>query len=176
MRWSVGLFDAAGAPITGAAALLTLRVRRVADDRLLDWADGAFKAAGWTTVAASATEVSAAHYPGGYAWTTAEATWADGAYEGLYRYAGAPPQNGLLAARVIGGTDSDTAARVAATLAQADLTYLRTIEGGRWRRVGTQIIFYNTNGVDPLVTFDLLDSGGLPTTEDVVFERRPVAP
>lgn len=52
-------------------------------------------------------------------------------------------------------------------------TLIKKIEQGRWKRVGTQMIFYDEDGVTPLVTFDLKDKNGQPTAENP-FERSPV--
>jgi hypothetical protein len=53
-----------------------------------------------------------------------------------------------------------------------DAEVLRKIETGRWQIVGNQMIFYDTNGVDELLVFDLTDQHGSPTMENV-FQRRP---
>lgn len=64
----------------------------------------------------------------------------------------------------------DFAQQSTLVLMQADLTLVRKIESGRWKIVSNQMIFYDDNGVDPLITFDLKDSIGQPTMADV-FER-----
>ena len=53
-----------------------------------------------------------------------------------------------------------------------DLELIRQIEGGRWRIVNNQMIFYAADGVTPLKTFDLLDENGQPTMTQP-FERVP---
>jgi hypothetical protein len=55
---------------------------------------------------------------------------------------------------------------------QADLALVRQVETGRWRILGDQMIFYGTDDVTPILTFDLKDQAGLPTMENV-FERVP---
>jgi hypothetical protein len=55
---------------------------------------------------------------------------------------------------------------------QADLALIRQVETGRWRIIGDQMIFYGTDDVTPILTFDLKDQAGLPTMENV-FERVP---
>jgi hypothetical protein len=53
-----------------------------------------------------------------------------------------------------------------------DLTKVLQIEQGRWKIVSNQMIFYDDDDVTPLLTFDLKNSAGNPTTTDVV-ERTP---
>lgn len=55
------------------------------------------------------------------------------------------------------------------------LDLIRKVESGKWKAVGTQMIFYDDDGVTPLLTFDLKDENGNPidASEDV-FERIPV--
>ena len=55
---------------------------------------------------------------------------------------------------------------------QTDLAILKQFETGRWKIVANQMIFYEDDGVTPLLTYDLFDEGGVPTMEDV-FERVP---
>lgn len=51
-----------------------------------------------------------------------------------------------------------------------DLTFLKDIEGGRWRMIGNQMIFYESDNVTEVARFDLKDSDGNATMTDV-FER-----
>jgi hypothetical protein len=51
-----------------------------------------------------------------------------------------------------------------------DVELVRKIERGRWKIENNQMIFYDTNGTTPLLTFNLFDQVGTPTMEDV-FER-----
>lgn len=62
------VLDSLGDPATGRA---TIRVRmyRRSDGQFLDWSDMTFKAAGWTTLDATMTEVDAVNAPGHYALT-----------------------------------------------------------------------------------------------------------
>jgi hypothetical protein len=107
MDWSVGIFDASGAAITGASALTTLRIRRVADNFLYDFNDSTFKNAGWVAPTQTATEVSAVNLPGIYVWVTAEAAWNDGDYQGIVKYAGTPAMNESMLGHVRDGKDID---------------------------------------------------------------------
>ena len=46
---------------------------------------------------------------------------------------------------------------------------------GRWKIIDYQMIFYDTDGVTPLNTYDLFDDDGNPTNiGDEVWERVPV--
>lgn len=65
-------------------------------------------------------------------------------------------------------TLSDVQSRV--ILVQADLELVRKIEAGNWEIVNDQMIFYDSDGVTPLLTFNLLDDSGLPNMERV-FKR-----
>lgn len=56
---------------------------------------------------------------------------------------------------------------------QADLEIIKQVETGRWKIVSNQMIFYDDDGVTPLLTYNLFDDAGLPTMDDV-FERVPV--
>lgn len=56
---------------------------------------------------------------------------------------------------------------------QTDLLVLKQVETGRWKIVANQMIFYDNDGVTPILIFNLKDEAGLPTMNDV-FERVPV--
>jgi hypothetical protein len=52
------------------------------------------------------------------------------------------------------------------------LAFIHNIEGGRWHRSGTQMIFYDSSGTTEIARFDLKQSDGSAATEsDDVFER-----
>jgi hypothetical protein len=55
---------------------------------------------------------------------------------------------------------------------QADLAIVKAVETGRWQILNNTMVFYDTNGTTPLLTFDLLDLAGLPTM-DAVYQRVP---
>ena len=57
---------------------------------------------------------------------------------------------------------------------KADWEYIKKIETGRWKISNNQMVFYDEDGTTPLLTFNLYDAVGSPTT-DSVYERR-VAP
>jgi hypothetical protein len=56
---------------------------------------------------------------------------------------------------------------------QADIDILKQVATGRWRITGNQLIFYASDEVTPLYTFDLKDSVGSPSSTNI-FERDPV--
>lgn len=56
---------------------------------------------------------------------------------------------------------------------QAVLEIVRKVETGRWRLVNNQMIFYDDDGLTPLLTFDLFDDAGVASMA-TVFERRRV--
>ena len=54
-----------------------------------------------------------------------------------------------------------------------DLSFLIDIEGGRWRIIGNQMIFYRSDNSTEIARFNLFDASGTPTMDDV-FERQRV--
>ncbi len=65
----------------------------------------------------------------------------------------------------------DIATQSSLSLIGSDMEIVKKVETGRWRILGNQMIFYDTDGATPILTFDLLDESGSPTNENV-FERR----
>ena len=55
----------------------------------------------------------------------------------------------------------------------SNLVIVKQIESGRWKIVNNQMIFYDSDGVTPILTFDLKDSDGNPI-EAFPKERVPV--
>lgn len=53
------------------------------------------------------------------------------------------------------------------------IKFINAIEGGRWRIVGNQMIFYEEDNSTEVARFDLTDQGGSPAMKDV-FERQRV--
>lgn len=58
---------------------------------------------------------------------------------------------------------------------QVDLALVKQVEQGRWKIDDTtdQMTFYAENGTTALLTFDLKDINGLPSSVNI-FERKPV--
>jgi len=56
------------------------------------------------------------------------------------------------------------------SLVQSDMSIVKKVETGRWRIVNNQMVFYDDDGVTPVLTFNLLDDAGNPSSERV-FER-----
>src|SRR3990172_5326811 len=110
------LIDDDGAPITGGAANTALKIRRVTDGYLLDWADLTFKASGWGTLATAMSEVSAANTPGLYKKDVVITSWDDGYYQALSTYAGTPKRAGEQEFYAVDGAVS-----VASSLTQDDI-------------------------------------------------------
>jgi len=52
-----------------------------------------------------------------------------------------------------------------------DINFLKNIEGGNWKIINNQMIFYNSDGTLEIARFNLFDSSGNPSIKDV-FERR----
>jgi len=56
-----------------------------------------------------------------------------------------------------------------------DLTFVRNIEGGRWKIDGTQMIFYGTDNTTEIARFNLYDSSGNLTDDPaLMYERQRV--
>jgi hypothetical protein len=53
----------------------------------------------------------------------------------------------------------------------SDVEFIKHIEGGRWRIVSDQMIFYKSDNITEVARFDLYDQFGSPSSE-TVFERR----
>lgn len=70
-----------GTALTGSTNL-RVEIRRAADDYFLDFADGTFKASGWTTKRGTLTEVSSSNAPGWYKYSSGIDTtgWSSGSY------------------------------------------------------------------------------------------------
>ena len=90
MEFSYGIYDADGSGITGSTDL-KLKIRRQADDYLFDFNTTTFKASGWTTVAATMTQISAANLPGEYKYTVSVLGFDDGMYNAYFLYEGDRP-------------------------------------------------------------------------------------
>jgi len=54
-----------------------------------------------------------------------------------------------------------------------DLAFIRKIDQGRWAIQSNQMVFYDTDRITPLITFDLKDADGNPTEVNPT-ERVPV--
>ena len=67
----------------------------------------------------------------------------------------------------------DIAKQSVLTLVKDELEFVKKIESGRWKIVNNQMLFYDNDGVTPILTFDLFDELGLPTMNNVL-ERKPV--
>jgi hypothetical protein len=51
------------------------------------------------------------------------------------------------------------------------MTFIKNIEGGRWRIVSNQMVFYAEDNLTEIARFNLFDNAGTPAMENV-FERR----
>lgn len=69
----------------------------------------------------------------------------------------------------------DFATQTDLTGLMADVELVRKVETGRWKidEVLNQMVFYDDDGVTPLLTFDLKNISGLPDHVNI-FERDPV--
>lgn len=48
----------------------------------------------------------------------------------------------------------------------ADLSFIKGIEGGRWKIIANQMIFYNVDNATEIARFDLKDSNGFATMDN----------
>lgn len=55
-------------------------------------------------------------------------------------------------------------------IAQSDITFLKNVEGGRWKIDNYVMTFYEADNTTPIMSFNLLDASGQPT-ETNVLER-----
>jgi len=53
------------------------------------------------------------------------------------------------------------------------ISTVHKVETGRWRIINNQMIFYDTNGSTPILTFNLKDSNSQPASTNVT-ERIPI--
>jgi len=60
-----------------------------------------------------------------------------------------------------------SAAALATDSIEDKLDLIEKVERNRWKITGNQLIIYDDDQTTPLLTFDLKDSGGLPTETDV---------
>ena len=74
---------------------------------------------------------------------------------------------------VEGGNGESVWTTAEKNLILSDVSLIKKIEEGRWKIVNNQMIFYDSDGVTPLRTFNLFDKEGAPT-ETEPFERNPV--
>lgn len=106
MEFSYGIYDADGSGITGSTDL-TLKIRRQADDYLFDFNTTTFKGSGWTTVAATMTEIDATNLPGEYKYSVSVLNFDDGMYNAYFIYAGDRPFVDCVEFGVYGGHGID---------------------------------------------------------------------
>lgn len=59
---------------------------------------------------------------------------------------------------------------------KTQVDFIRQIEAGKWKIVGSQMIFYAADGITPILTFNLYDKDGalVLATAGTPTERRPV--
>ena len=67
---------------------------------------------------------------------------------------------------------SSSATLVSVEDMRTDLAYIKQMESGRWKILSNQMIFYASDGITPIRTFDLKGVGGQPAMEDI-YERVP---
>ena len=85
-----------------------------------------------------------------------------------------PPTTGEIKTELEGtGTKLTEIKNKTDTIDWTDITKILQIEQGRWKIENNQMTFFSSDGVTPLLTFNLKDSLG-QATETSVFERTPV--
>jgi hypothetical protein len=57
-------------------------------------------------------------------------------------------------------------------LLQTDITFIKDIEGGRWKITNNQMVFYKSDGATVVATFNLYDINGTPTMDQVAERQR----
>jgi hypothetical protein len=58
------------------------------------------------------------------------------------------------------------------TINWPDIAFLKDIEGGRWRIVNNQMIFYKSDNATEVARFNLFNAGGMPSIENVTERQR----
>jgi hypothetical protein len=53
----------------------------------------------------------------------------------------------------------------------ADVSFIKSIEGGRWKLINNQMIFYGEDGISEIAKFDLFNKEG-NMAEENIYERR----
>jgi len=138
-------------------------VRREVDKFLLDDADGSFRAAPADPYLSMPEDSS---IRGRYEVDEDRTVWDDGKYTAVvYKQTGG---SSIPAADVvIGAGEFDVSNNGEVTLGPVaiDVTFIKSIEGGRWRIVGNQMIFFGEDNVTEIARFNLLDGSGFPTQE-----------
>lgn len=170
----VYVIDRSGNPLTGATDLF-VRVRRGSDGDMLDWDNMTFDPTAWTRLDEPLVEVDVATVPGVYEVTggldTGAITNPNADDDLLVTPLQDPGTDAVLPApgelRIGQWVDDLVAAFV---LAQK----LDKVDSGRWKidTVTHQMTYYDTDGTTPLLTFDLKNAAGNPSSS-VVFERVP---
>jgi len=89
-------------------------------------------------------------------------------------YTGTPPTKELIADQVWdeATVDHESAGSFGKLVGQG-IAYLKQKEQGKWEIKNNQLIFYDTDGVTPIRTFNLFDENGNPTNTNP-FKREPV--
>ncbi len=67
--------------------------------------------------------------------------------------------------RTLTAVPSDGATETKQDLMQADLTFLKDIEGGKWERDGVQMIFFKSDNATEVARFNLFKFDGTPAAE-----------
>ena len=157
-RMRATALNADGVLLTGLTDML-IEIRRKSDGYYYDFSDTTFKNVGWTTRQQQMSELDATYSVGVYYYDFNTTGLSDDEY--FIRVTSVTainsPQEGEL--KVGGYVD--------------DISTLLKVQTGRWRILSNQLIFYDIDDVTPLYTFNLKNSGGLPTENDV-YDRVPV--
>ncbi len=59
-----------------------------------------------------------------------------------------------------------------ATQLVADINFIKDIEGGRWKIISNQMVFYKEDNATEIARFNLLDTAGNPTEQNVAERQR----
>lgn len=157
------MLDGALSPLTGLSDVL-LSIRRVSDGYWYDFDDSTFKNTGWTTRQQVMTEVDATNDSGVYSesFDTSVITnpTADDTYE--------------LRVDCVSAVNVPQVGEIKVGQFVDDITFLKDIEGGRWKIEGVQMIFYKSDNLTEVARFNLFDAAGNPTSAVEVFERKRV--
>lgn len=159
------ILDGSLDPLTGKSDIL-ISIRRKSDGYWYDFDDDTFKASGWTTRQQAMTETDSTNDPGVYHYVFDTSVITNATADDVY----------MIRVDQSPGTD-------AANLPQTgelktgihidQIQLINDVEGGKWKRDGTQMIFYKADNTTEVMRFNLKDYDGNPAGEsDVIVAER----
>jgi len=148
---TLSIFNAAGEKVAGRAGTVTTNLQ-------MD------NAATGEAVTVAESSDAAGDYQASFT-PLATGTYRLDVYDATYN-----PQGWFGSWEVLGSDDDSITADLVTV--QADVAFIKSIEGGRWRITENQMLFYASDNVTEVARFNLLDSGGSPVMTNVMERTR----